>query len=221
MPATSEAASGRPAGQGQTVDLVLEGGGVKGIGLVGAISVLEERGFRFARVAGTSAGAAIGALVATGMPAADLHAAMRAIDWPSFRDGSWTSRLGVAGKAIALLTREGLYRGNALTAWLAGLLAEHGVVTFGDLRTNDAGSALPPDRQYRLVVMTSDVSQGELRRLPWDYPRYGLDPASVRVADAVRASMSLPFFYRPVKMGDTITGTTSWLVDGGDRKSVV
>jgi len=27
-----------------TADLVLEGGGVKGIGLVGAISVLEERG---------------------------------------------------------------------------------------------------------------------------------------------------------------------------------
>ena len=37
------------------VDLVLEGGGVKGIGLVGAISVLEEYGYRFQRVAGTSA----------------------------------------------------------------------------------------------------------------------------------------------------------------------
>jgi len=52
---------------GQTVDLVLEGGGVKGIGLVGAISVLEERGFSFAHVAGTSAGAVVGALVDGGM----------------------------------------------------------------------------------------------------------------------------------------------------------
>ena len=37
-------------------DVVLEGGGVKGIGLVGAISVLQERGYVFHRVAGTSAG---------------------------------------------------------------------------------------------------------------------------------------------------------------------
>ena len=40
-------------------DLVLEGGGVKGIGLVGAISVLEEHGYVFHRVAGTSAGAIV------------------------------------------------------------------------------------------------------------------------------------------------------------------
>ena len=41
-------------------DLVLEGGGVKGIALVGAISVLEERGYQFRRVAGTSAGTIVG-----------------------------------------------------------------------------------------------------------------------------------------------------------------
>jgi NTE family protein len=35
-------------------DLVLEGGGVKGIGLVGALSVLEEAGYEFPAVAGTS-----------------------------------------------------------------------------------------------------------------------------------------------------------------------
>ena len=50
-------------------DLVLEGGGVKGIGLVGAIAVLEERGYLFNRVAGTSAGAIVGALVAAGFAA--------------------------------------------------------------------------------------------------------------------------------------------------------
>ena len=38
-------------------DLVCEGGGVKGIGLAGAFSVLEERDFRPQNVAGTSAGA--------------------------------------------------------------------------------------------------------------------------------------------------------------------
>ena len=62
-PAVPEGAE--PAGT--PVDLVLEGGGVKGIGLVGAISVLEGSGYTFPRVAGTSAGAIVGALVAAGM----------------------------------------------------------------------------------------------------------------------------------------------------------
>ena len=43
-------------------DLVFEDGGVKGIALVGAIEVLEERGYQFKRVAGTSAGAIIRSL---------------------------------------------------------------------------------------------------------------------------------------------------------------
>ena len=67
-----------------------------------------------------------------------------------------------------------------------------------------------------LVVMASDVSQGRLRRLPWDYrERYGLDPFAVPVVDAVRASMSIPFFYEPVKLKDRLVGQTCWLVDGG------
>ena len=45
-------------------DLVLEVGGIKGIALVGGIIVLQERGYEFRRVAGTSAGAIVGSLVA-------------------------------------------------------------------------------------------------------------------------------------------------------------
>ena len=45
-------------------DLVLEGGGVKGIALAGAVLALAERGYSFPRVAGTSAGAIVASLVA-------------------------------------------------------------------------------------------------------------------------------------------------------------
>jgi len=56
---------------------------------------------------------------------------------------------------------------------------------------------------------------GQLVRLPWDYRRvYGLDPDEQCVADAVRASMAIPFFFRPVKLTGS-TGLTSTLVDGG------
>ncbi len=48
------------------VDLVLEGGGVKGVALVGAFFVIEERGYEPEIVAGASAGAIVAALIATG-----------------------------------------------------------------------------------------------------------------------------------------------------------
>src|SRR5664280_1253467 len=55
-----------PNGNDQLVaDLVLEGGGVKGIGLVGAVLVLSEAGYTFPRVAGTSAGAIAATLIAS------------------------------------------------------------------------------------------------------------------------------------------------------------
>jgi NTE family protein len=45
-------------------DIVLEGGGVRGIGHVGALSVLEEKGYHWVNIAGTSAGACVAAMVA-------------------------------------------------------------------------------------------------------------------------------------------------------------
>jgi NTE family protein len=58
-------------------DLVLEGGGVKGIGLVGAVITLSDAGITFPRVAGTSAGAIAAALVAAlqraGQPMSELR----------------------------------------------------------------------------------------------------------------------------------------------------
>lgn len=48
------------------VDAVFEGGGVKGIGLVGALSVIEKAGYQFENLAGTSAGAIVAGLLAVG-----------------------------------------------------------------------------------------------------------------------------------------------------------
>ncbi len=46
------------------IDLVLAGGGVKGIGLVGAVVALLEAGYRPNQVAGTSAGSIVGSILA-------------------------------------------------------------------------------------------------------------------------------------------------------------
>jgi NTE family protein len=192
-------------------DLVLAGGGVKGIGHVGAVAALRECGYEFPRVAGTSAGSIVGALVAAGMTSERMAEVMRELSWNRFRDPSLVDRVPVVGPLLSIALEYGVYEGGYLRDWLGELLEEHGVRTFGDLRTPDAES---DEDQYRLVVMATDITRGELVRLPWDYTRYGLDPDEQLVVDAVRASMSIPIFFEPTHLR-AADGTVSTLVDGG------
>jgi NTE family protein len=198
-------------------DLVLEGGGVKGVGLVGAVSVLEEHGYTFRRIAGTSAGAIVGALVAARISTTALHELMQSVPYSKFKDESMIDRFGILGKGLSLLFEEGVYEGKFLHSWLSEQLAAHNVRTFGDLRIDDdPETSLPVEKRYKLVVMAADLSLGRLIRLPWDYKeRYDLDPDEQSVADAVRMSMSIPFFYEPVKMRDAQRNRTTYVVDGG------
>jgi len=207
---------GGAASGGLVADIVLEGGGVKGIALVGAISVLAERGYRFERVAGTSAGAIVGSLIAADIKPAELLELMQKIDYRAFKDANFLDRLGPPGQVASLLLGKGIYEGKYVRNWVSDQLAAHGVERFKDLRRKDGASSLPPEQDFRLVVMASDVSQGCLRRLPWDCQTlYGCDADDVVVADAVRASMSIPFFYKPAVARNATSKETSWLVDGG------
>jgi NTE family protein len=222
-------------------DLVLEGGGVKGIGLVGAILVLAEAGYHFRRAAGTSAGAIAAALVAaiekSGQPMTVLHDYMDDLDYQQFMQADPLRQVferlgGRFADACELMFRNGLYSGDYLRTWLAPKLAQCGVVTWSDLAitlADDPGMSLPEGQRYRAVVHTSDISRGMLARLPWDYQDYyGLPPGGQDVAGSVRASMSIPFFFEPVRTvtkpsrarmpdGSTVSwpgGTVTW-VDGG------
>lgn len=201
-------------------DLVLEGGGVKGIALAGAISVLDEHGYRFHKVAGTSAGSIVGALVAAGVRGDRLREMMQTIDYHKFQDPPFLGRLGLLGIAAQVLLNKGWCRGEHLRSWLAEMLAEQNVRTFADLRLGDpkADAALrdATGRNYRFVAMASDVTNGRLVRLPWDYPtRFKVDPDEMPVVDAVRASMAIPYFFTPARCPDHATGATAWMVDGG------
>ena len=199
-------------------DLVLSGGGVKGIALVGAAAALADAGYEAQRISGTSAGAFVGAILASATAAGrvkvpDLEQLAMDIDYASFLDQGPVERVPLLGPAVGVLTGDGIYRGDALHNWLVKNLAEFGVRTFADLAIDDDG--LPPEQRYRLVVTVADVSIGQLVRLPWDYARvYGLDPDEQLVADAVRASTAIPFFFKPATLARP-DGGVSTLVDGG------
>jgi len=192
-----------------SVDLVCEGGGVRGIGLVGAVDALAAAGYRFPRVAGTSAGAIVASLVAAlqvaGEPLSKLAEIMRSIDYRKFLDRNLIGHVPLIGGGLSLLVSDGVYRGAYLEHLLAGLLGDLGVRTFGDLRTGEE----PDQFAWSLVVTASDLSRRRLVRIPWDLRSYGIDPDTFPVARAVHASAAIPYVFEPVRVG----GAT-W-VDGG------
>ena len=75
-----------------SADLVLEGGGVLGIGHVGAISVLENAGYSFPS-GGTSAGSIVGALVAAGMRSSRITEIMTTVNYRRFADRALLDRI--------------------------------------------------------------------------------------------------------------------------------
>jgi NTE family protein len=196
-------------------DLVLEGGGIKGIGLGGAVRGLLLAGYRFERIAGTSAGAIVGALLAAGADEAYLAAAMERLRYDRVPDRG-LPRVPLLGEAAGLLHRSGAYAGDYIRRFVASELAALGVTTFGDLRRSDPHDdpLREPYQRYKLVVTATDVTRGRLLRLPWDYHLLGLDPDEQLVADAVRASMSIPLYFEPVHLRDA-GGEETTLVDGG------
>ncbi|HXA88708.1 MAG TPA: patatin-like phospholipase family protein [Mycobacterium sp.] len=196
-------------------DIVLSGGGVKFIGLVGAIVALMDAGYSFQRVSGVSAGSVVAAVLAaaskgdqlTGEEVKELALSVPLHEW---RDAAPVPYLG---PAWGLLRETSLYRGDVAYDWVRSELKNLGVTTFGDLALDE--DRMREERRYRLVVTVADLTGAQLVRLPWDYRRlYGLDPNEQLVADAVRASMAIPFFYRPVTL-TAASGATSTLVDGG------
>lgn len=107
-----------PAGNNDRVDLVLEGRGVKGIGLVGALPVLSERGFRPQNIAGTSAGAIAASLIAAGYSPAELHTILSELDFNSFKDETWEDQVPLAGVPLSILIEKGIYKGGHFLSWI-------------------------------------------------------------------------------------------------------
>ncbi len=66
------------------VGLVLSGGGAKGLAHIGALKVIEDAGVRIDYIGGTSMGAIVGALYASGYRAKELDSIFRSVDFDAF-----------------------------------------------------------------------------------------------------------------------------------------
>lgn len=192
-------------------DAVFEGGGVKGIGLVGAVARIEEAGYTFENLAGTSAGAIVAALLGVGYTGLELKAILQGLDYNDFKDEGLLDKIPGLGKALSVGFEYGIYEGEFFETWFEDLLQRKGKTKFRDIRTEY------PEAKYRYKaqVIAADITDRNLLVLPGDLDvKFGLDPDEFSIARAVRMSMSIPLFFEPVRLQDR-SGRTHFIVDGG------
>lgn len=182
------------------IDGVFSGGGIRGFALIGAYQELEEKGFQFIRLAGTSAGSIIAGFIAAGYKSGEIYHLIDEVDLKDLLDDSLRCFPAFLNW-IKVYWKLGLYKGDSLEAWLREKLAQKGVRTFADL---------PPES---LRVVASDLTNGRMVLLPDDLPSYGIKPEQFSVARAIRMSCSLPYFFQPVKL-HTADGA-ALISDGG------
>jgi NTE family protein len=183
------------------IDGVFSGGGIKGFALIGALQAIEEKGLRFRRLAGTSAGAILSAFIVAGYTSRDIFKMMNELELEHLLDERRTILPAALTKWLCLYWRLGLYKGEKLEKWVEVKLRERGISTFSDL---------PP---HSLRIVASDLTNGKILVLPDDLHRYGIAPEQFSVAKAVRMSCSLPYFFEPVKL--RTRGETVVVIDGG------
>lgn len=185
-------------------DLVCEGGGIKGIALLGAIYYLNEQGYEFKKIAGTSAGAIVASLLAVGYKGNELKDILFNIDFKKFMDKTPLGKIPIMGPLISILKNKGLFNGDVIENFLEEKFKAKGKTKFKDISI---------DGTSPLKIITSDITRKKLVVLPDDLKDYHIDDMEFNIAKAVRMSMSFPFAFTPVLIEDN--NNSSFFVDGG------
>jgi len=185
------------------IDAVFEGGGMRGIGIVGAINCMEHHDYEFQRVAGSSAGAVIASLIAAGYSARQIRKMLVEISFLKFMDKDKLQRIPILGKPLGIIKEKSIYSGDYLQSFMDNLLKQKGISKFKDVFKNG---------EYKLKIIASDITNKKSLVIPDDLPNYGIDPMEFSIAKAVRMSSSIPFYFKPVKL-HTPSGI-AYIVDG-------
>jgi NTE family protein len=189
--------AGRPR-----VGLVLSGGGARGLAHVGALAALVEAAIEVDCVAGTSMGSALGALWASGYPAARIAEVVRSIDWQLVFSGRRERPLVPLSRRIDEVP-------PAVAVGLVGVRIRLPPSRDSDYRLNRL--------LFKLLSGPGLRAGGDFDRLPLPFRAVATDLANAEpvvfargsLARAVRASMSTPVTLPAMR----VDGRT--LIDGG------
>ena len=184
------------------VGVVLSGGGAKGMSHIGVLKVLEKAGIPVDVVTGTSIGSIVGGLYAIGYNAHSLDSMVRKQDW-----------------TYVITDKEDLHNQSYLDRKKANTYFLTTGLTIGK-HASDAGGLIKGKNlaelfQKLFVGYTDSLDFNKDLKIPFACVATNImDNSEVvfhsgRLPQAIRASMSIPAAFSPVRIGDMV------LVDGG------
>jgi NTE family protein len=184
------------------VGLVLSGGGARGVAHVGVLKVLEELRVPIDAIAGTSMGAVVGGLYASGMRAGEIERLINSVNWQdAFQDRPQRAELGFRRKQDDrnFLVRYSLGWQNGKLTFPRGFVQGqklHQLLRKATLQVADVQDFDRLPIAFR--ALATDLETGE-----------GVVMKSGDLVTAMRASMSAPGVFAPVERDGRL------LVDGG------
>ncbi|XP_066265923.1 uncharacterized protein YqhO-like [Branchiostoma lanceolatum] len=210
-------------------NLVLKGGGAKGIAYIGAAKVLDQAGIlpNIKRFAGTSAGAITAALLAIGMSPQEMleelsqKNLMELLDppvtkgWLGFLDWfphipllpSWLT-VDAISMALAAITDRGVCEGEEFLDWFGGILDRHLKRLHPDKKGLDKDITF--DKLYHTLGVELCIVAYNMVLGNETYFHVKTTPL-MKVQDAVRMSMSIPVVFKPFEGG---SGGLYTFIDG-------
>lgn len=190
---------------GQSVGLVLSGGGAKGIAHIGVLKALEENEVPIDYIVGTSMGAVVGAFYAAGYSPEEIEQIVRN---PSFQ--GWINGKSTEKYQYNYMKSED----NASWLSLDLLLSPNAGPTINTPLANDIILNFVLNEYLTQAAQSVDFDFNNLfipyRSVAADvFTQETIPIDSGSIMQAVRSSMAVPFFYRPIKYQN------QYLFDGG------
>jgi Predicted esterase of the alpha-beta hydrolase superfamily len=211
------------------VGLVLSGGGAKGAAHIGVLKVLEENDIPIDYIAGTSMGAIIGGLYAMGYKADDIDSLISDQDWPFVmsdnvkeRNISFEDRRFAGKYPLRIPFTINFDTPPQKERDLDTLIGPQPVSpprSQGSILNNVPMAYVNGQNVYNLFSSLSIGYQDSIdfNNMPIPFACVAVDIVgkqevvfrSGNIVDAIRASMAIPGYFSPVRMGDKV------LYDGG------
>lgn len=176
-------------------NLVFKGGGVLGMAYAGAIEALEEKSILqcIERAAGTSAGSVVALMVSLGYNAQEIKQVVHDTDFKDFEDHK---------NPLRIATHYGLYKGAFLLSWIEDIVSKKTNskdITYAEMKTQG---------YKELKVFSTDLNDQTIKEFSFE------KTPNVKVAESVRASMSIPLFFAAWQFPDSQPNNNIY-VDGG------
>lgn len=179
-------------------NLALKGGGVKGIAYVGALRALDNAGLLsgIERVAGTSVGSLLAGMICAGYSVDEIETLLKHhFDLKKFKTG-WNP--------LRVFKKYGVYSGDYILEFIHGYLG----LSPKNLPTNVTFKQMELAGCKSLFVFACDLNQNTIQEFS------SFKTPNVVVAEAIRASMSIPLFFKAWQFTDANPNDHIY-VDGG------